>query len=236
VVPPRNDHNRWDSPRFPSIGLSQEKREFFRDFRLAGARRSWPRGKSRGRAAEGVRFTSETGPKHSEKGPDYPEISPGISPAGHRSDHGATRPEIPRQKSSPNSYDTKIRRSDRPVNSRIGITPRGAGCRANARVNTTTPTTPPSSPPPARAPARAPILLAGALLVLALLAAQAHGLGRLFLRRRAGDHGPSDDPAALAADGRVAPAGGGRVDRERTPRAESVHRAQLRGGRHGGLE
>jgi hypothetical protein len=47
-------------------------------------------------------------------------------------------------------------------------------------VNTNTPTTPPSSPPPAPAPARAPILLAGALLVLALVAAHAHGLGRFL--------------------------------------------------------
>jgi hypothetical protein len=47
-------------------------------------------------------------------------------------------------------------------------------------VNTNTPTTPPSSPPPAPAPARAPILLAGALLVLALVAAHANGLGRFL--------------------------------------------------------
>jgi hypothetical protein len=49
-------------------------------------------------------------------------------------------------------------------------------------VNTTTPTTPRSSPPPAPAPApaRAPILLAGALLVLALVAAHANGLGRFL--------------------------------------------------------
>lgn len=174
-----------------------------------------------------MRFSSETGPKPPEKGPEYPEISSGKSPAGRRSDHGATRPEIPRKKSSPNSYDAKIRRSDRPVNFRIGITPRGVACRANARVNTTTPTTPPpapatgarprADPPLGRPPRRRPC-------------------GRLRppprrafrLRRRAGAHGQSDDPAALAADGRVAPAGGGRVDRERTPGAESVLRAQLR--------
>ena len=132
--------------------------------------------------------------------------------ASRRSDPGATRPEIPRKKTSPNSYDAKIRRSDRPVNSRIGITPPGTTCQADARVNTTTPTTPPP------APARAPILRSGALIVVALAGRLHQPPRRAFrLRRWSGAHGQSDDPAALAADGRVAPAGEGRIGRERPP-------------------
>ena len=72
------------------------------------------------------------------------------------------------------------------MNSRIGITPRGAAYRANAGVNTTTPTTPPP------APARAPILRSGALLVVALAAVSANRLGAPFVY----DDGPAiaDNP------------------------------------------
>ena len=120
------------------------------------------------------------------------------------------------------------------MNSRVGITPRAADGRANPQVNATPPTTPSAPPPPA--PAGAPILSIGAWRVTAVLAAYAHSLRAVRLRRRAGEHGQPDDPAALAAGGRVAPAGGGRVDGERTPRAASVLRVQLRSERHGGRE
>ena len=67
------------------------------------------------------------------------------------------------------------------MNSRIGITPSGADCRAKPRVNTTPPTT-------LTKPAyRAPSLLSGAILVVVLAAAYANSLGAPFVY----DDGPA---------------------------------------------
>ena len=100
------------------------------------------------------------------------------------------------------------------MNFRIGITPRGVACRANARVNTTTPTTPPP------APARAPILRSGALLVVALAAVYAHHLGAPFVY----DDGPArtDNPTIRRlwplTDGLLPQAEGGLTVSERPGR------------------